>query len=131
MINIIEMQFTFFSQCNRALLAVLLLLALSTPGLADEDASWLVGRWQLSYDPDGAATDYLIFRANGDLISISPHGEFHGFYMLVPGAVRGVLTREDGRDLLLTFFYNPAHTELRIVTSATGKESIYTRVGPE
>lgn len=97
---------------------------------AEEDDAWLIGRWALSYDPDGATTDYLIFRANGDLISISEHGEYHGFYLVVPGAVKGVLTK-DGQDLLLTFFYNEARTELRIVTSDSGIESVYSKVGPE
>jgi hypothetical protein len=94
---------------------------------AEDDIAWLIGKWQLVYDPDGATTDYLIFKKNGDLVSISEHGTYYGFYMVVPGAVRGVLTN-NGKDLLLTFFYNDDRTELRIVTSATGIESVYAKV---
>lgn len=100
---------------------------LASSQAADEDVQWLIGKWQLVYDPDGASTDYLVFKENGDLISISEHGEFHGFYMVVPGAIRGVLSN-NGKDLLLTFFYNSDKTQLRIVTSASGIESIYEKV---
>lgn len=114
----------------RLLFIVLSLILLTLPLHAAEDASWLYGKWQLVYDPDGASTDYLVFKENGDLISISEHGTYYGFYQVVPGAVRGVLTN-NGKDLLLTFFYNEAKTELRIVTSASGVESVYKKVKQE
>lgn len=126
---IMQKRYKAWTQCYG--LALLLLLCQAMPGksFAAEDNSWLVGRWQLHYDPDGSDTDYLVFKANGDFFNIDPQGhEVHGFYMVVPGAVRAVLTTKEGKDLLLTFFYNKAKTELRIVTSDSGIESVYIKV---
>lgn len=92
-----------------------------------DDYDWLVGKWQLSYDPDGSNTDYLEFLANGDVISRGDYGEVQGFYIAAHGMVKAVLTVND-KDLILGFFHNEKHTELRIVTSDSGKESVYTKI---
>jgi len=94
--------------------------------MADE-YDWVVGKWQLTYDPDGGETDYLEFMENGDVISRGAQGEIAGFYIAAHGMVKAVLTIND-RDLILSFFHNKENTELRIVTSASGKESVYSKV---
>ncbi|MDH5184151.1 MAG: hypothetical protein OEX12_09705 [Gammaproteobacteria bacterium] len=92
-----------------------------------DDYHWVVGKWQLSYDPDGSKTDYLEFFANGDVVSSGDYGEVRGFYIAAHGMVKAVLT-VDKKDLILTFFHNDKHTQLRIVTSNSGKASVYTKM---
>ena len=86
--------------------------------------AWLLGKWQLHYDPDGAQTDYLVFKPNGDVISTGQNGSIEGIYQLNPDSVKAVFTHND-KDLIATFHFNKQRTELRIVTSHSGRESIY------
>ena len=88
---------------------------------------WLVGTWKLHYDPDGGKTDYIIFKANGDAISSGPLGEVEGFYTINPDSVKAVFSYKK-RDFIMTFHFNARHDELRIVTSDTGRESIYKKI---
>jgi len=94
------------------------------PQLVADEYDWVVGKWQLAYDPDGGETDYLEFMENGDVISRGPQGEVTGFYVAAHGMVKAVLTIND-KDLILSFFHNNDNTELRIVTSDSGIESVY------
>ena len=88
---------------------------------------WLIGTWQLHYDPDGGETDYIVFKANGDAISSGPLGELDGLYQLNPASVKAVFSYKE-RDFIMTFHFNARHDELRIVTSHTGRESIYKKI---
>ena len=88
---------------------------------------WLIGTWRLHYDPDGGTTDYIIFKANGDAISSGPLGEVEGFYTINPASVKAVFSYKE-KDFIMTFYFNAQHDELRIVTSDTGRDSIYTKI---
>ncbi|MGD8925819.1 MAG: hypothetical protein PVG20_03145 [Thioalkalispiraceae bacterium] len=95
--------------------------------VAYADDAWLIGKWQLSYDPDGSKTDYVEFKPDGDAISSGPQGEYEGFYIVSADSVKAVFTYKD-KDFIMTFHFNEARNELRIVTSHTGKESIYKKI---
>ncbi len=88
---------------------------------------WLIGTWKLHYDPDGSTKDYIIFKANGDAISSGPLGELEGFYTINPVSVKAVFSYKE-RDFIMTFHFNAQRDELRIVTSDTGRESIYKKI---
>jgi opacity protein-like surface antigen len=88
---------------------------------------WLVGKWKLHFDPDGAETDYMEFKADGDVISTGPNGRVEGLYQVNPGSVKAVFTYKE-KDFIMTFHFNEQRDELRIVTSHTGRESIYKKV---
>ena len=88
---------------------------------------WLFGKWELTYDPDKAEKDYIEFLPEGDVISTGPRGRVEGIYIVTPEMVKVVLTYRD-KDFIMTFFYNDARTELRIVTSHTGRESVYKKM---
>ena len=105
------------------LLAGLFWIATSLAG----DDTWLLGKWELTYDPDGAKKDYLEFLADGDAYSTGPLGKQGGFYVVSADSVKAVFTYKD-KDIIMTFHFNEARDELRIVTSHTGRESIYKRV---
>jgi hypothetical protein len=94
---------------------------------ADDD-QWVIGKWELSYDPDGAKTDWLIFKPNGDVISRGQDGtEYTGMYIVTPEGVKTVFTHE-GQDVIATFHADERRQALKIVTSRSGKESIYKKV---
>ena len=92
------------------------------------DDNWLIGKWELTYDPDNSKTDWLEFRANGDVYNTWQNGErIEGLYKLNPNSVKAVFTYK-GSDLITIFHFNKSKTELRIVTSKTGKESVYSKI---
>lgn len=107
----------------------MLLLSLCIPGLviSAEDESWLHGKWELSYDPDGAKKDYLEFQANGDAWSIGPNGKVPGIYIVDGDIVKAVFTWKD-KDFIMTFHSDRQNKLLKIVTSRSGKESIYKKM---
>lgn len=102
--------------------AMTLLATFVYPAFAEDE--WLIGKWELFYDPDGSKTDYIEFRADGDAISTGPQGEFEGLYIVSADSVKAVFTYK-GKDFIMTFHFNDKRDELRIVTSHTGRESIY------
>lgn len=111
----------------RLLLLGLLLLGLVPLARAADD-QWVIGRWALSYDPDGAKQDWLVFKPNGDVISIFPDGQrVLGMYIVTPRGVKAVFTYR-GKDVIMTFFTDAQHRRLRIVTSHTGRASVYSKV---
>lgn len=96
--------------------------------LAAAPEAWVYGRWELVQDPDGSRRDWLEFLPNGDVFNIWQDGtRVTGFYVVTSYDVKAVFTI-DGKDLLTTFFFNDAHDELRIVTSETGRESVYRKL---
>ncbi len=107
------------------LLAALALLC--SPLLQAADASWAVGRWELVHDPDGGKTDWLEFTADGDAYNLWADGtRVPGFYVVTEQGVKAVFTVK-GKDLIATFHADPAREELRIVTSTSGRPSVYRR----
>ncbi len=88
---------------------------------------WLVGKWVLTYDPDGDKKDFIEFMADGDAISTGELGRVEGLYLVNSESVKAVFTYKE-KDFIMTFFYNPKKDELRIVTSHTGRESIYKKI---
>lgn len=107
---------------------VLLASSFATAEISEklEDA-WLVGKWQLHFDPGGSETDYIEFKQDGDAISSGPNGEAEGLYIVSPDSVRAVFTYKE-KDFIMTFHFNQQRDELRIVTSHTGRESIYKKI---
>lgn len=94
-----------------------------------EDEAWVYGKWELIYDPDGAEKDWLEFLPNGDVYNIAPDGKkVQGFYQVTSKDVKAVFTEND-RDVLATFHFDAQRRLLKIVTSETGEESVYRKIG--
>lgn len=112
-------------------LVLIVILLLGTAAVhaapAADDESWLYGKWQLSYDPDGAKTDWLEFLPNGDAWSIGPLGRVAGFYIVDGDTVKAVFTWK-GKDFIMMFHADRHKQVLKIVTSRSGKASIYKKV---
>lgn len=108
------------------LLFLLSLFAISVlPGHASEE--WLHGKWELVYDPDGDKKDWLEFLPDGDVRSQGELGEVDGMYIVTPKGVKAVFTYKE-KDFIMNFHYDPDAQALKIVTSHTGRESIYKKV---
>ena len=114
---------------KKVLLTVILTVTcfITLPSFVYAEDDWLIGKWKLYFDPDGAETDYIEFKADGDAISTGPAGAIEGLYLVSPESVKAVFTYKD-KDFIMTFHYNDKKDELRIVTSHTGRESIYKKV---
>jgi len=110
-------------------LSGLLLLCLGAGQLAyaEDNESWVYGKWELSYDPDGAKKDYLEFLSNGDAWSIGPNGRIPGFYIVDGQNIKAVFTWKK-KDFIMNFHGDRQKQELKIVTSRSGKASIYKKI---
>lgn len=102
----------------------LLLLGISYIQAGEE---WLHGKWELVYDPDGAKKDWLEFYPGGDVRSNGKLGEVEGLYIVTPQGVKAVFTFKE-KDFIMNFFYDKQEASLKIVTSHTGRESIYKKI---
>lgn len=104
-----------------------LCLCVTAPSWSEEGESWVYGKWELSYDPDGAKTDWLEFKPNGDAWSVGPNGRVRGMYIVDGDEVKVVFTWKK-QDFIMTFYGDPGKKQLRIVTSHSGKPSIYKKL---
>ena len=108
--------------------ALLLLCGILAPphvALAGEPSDWPIGRWELGHDPEDRPGDALEFLPDGEAISIWPDGtRVSGIYVVTPQGIKAVFSL-DGRDIITTFHADADRQQLRIVTSTTGRESVY------
>ena len=88
---------------------------------------WLYGKWELVFDPDGAKKDWLEFYPDGDVRSSGQLGEVEGLYIVTPKGVKAVFTFKE-KDFIMNFHFDKKEQALKIVTSHTGRESIYKKV---
>ena len=108
-----------------ALICLSGLLVIAIPGHTGE--SWLHGKWELVYDPDGDKKDWLEFFPDGEARSHGELGNVEGIYIVTPEGVKAVFTYQE-KDFIMTFHYDKDAQALKIVTSHTGRESIYKKV---
>jgi len=101
-------------------LAILILAIFSSISVADSN-TWLLGNWQMAYDPDGDTKDILTFSPGGQFVTTeaSTGRKIQGNYIVKPGEVnvslvqqgkvfmKLKLTYESSKDKL---FYNPDNT---------------------
>ena len=104
----------------------LLLFSVATVS-ADQGEAWLHGKWELTYDPDGAAKDWLEFLPDGDAFSSGPLGRLEGIYIVDGDDVKAVFTFR-GKDFIMNFRANRQAGQLEIITSHTGRASIYSKI---
>ena len=109
------------------IVTIVLIMSFAVVTNAAEGEDWVYGKWELTYDPDGAKKDYLEFLPNGDAWSTGPNGKAEGMYIVDGDAVKAVFTWK-GKDFIMTFHRDAQTNALKIVTSHTGKESIYQKM---
>lgn len=113
----------------RFLLALLLLAAI---GLAHaQSAPWLLGRWELKYDPDGSPKDAIVFGTSSQVVSLAPDGrQTAGIYAWKDEEVKVSFALSDGKILPLSFVPSPDRRQLWLKSRRTGKTAIYEKVKP-
>lgn len=109
-----------------------LYLVFSLLGLAGHvaaaDNGWLVGKWELSHDPDGSEKDWLEFSADGKAFSISPKGsEVPGDYTLNGDSVSIVFSHK-GKAIFLRLNRSSDGKKLLAKSSRTGNVSEYRKL---
>ena len=111
---------------SKTLACTLLILFFNLGAMAADD-SWLLGKWELSYDPDDAPKDWLEFTAAGDVYSEGPMGRVEGIYVITTEGVKAVFTVKEN-DIIMNFRYDQQDRALKIITSRTGRASVYRKV---
>lgn len=81
---------------------------------ADTGTGWLLGTWQLAYDPDNNPTDYVVFQA-GDVVESreSPNGTgIAGKYKLAGDTLKVSFVVRRDREISLDFKVSKDKTRL-------------------
>jgi hypothetical protein len=105
------------------------LLLLSTfitalPTLA-VDHQWLLGKWELSYDPEGNEKDWVEFSEGAEVISITPDGRrIPGIYRVNDSEIN-ISFSYKGLTIPIRYTYTPAKNQLLLFSEKTGNTSIY------
>lgn len=110
-----------------AAVAVVCALWLPVPVLA-ADVTWLVGKWELSYDPDGNQKDWLEFAKNGKVFSISPTGRrVPGEYVVTDTEINTTFTL-NGNVIPITYKFTPDKRKLLLYSKRSGSTSEYRKI---
>jgi hypothetical protein len=97
------------------------------PGVAAE-GDWLVGKWELSHDPDGSPKDWLVFEGGGKVTSHSPQGRsVSGDYSINEGSI-SIVFDLGNRALPMRLTYTPDRRKLLVHSKRTGNTSEYQRL---
>ncbi len=76
-----------------------------------EEAAWLHGVWQLSYNPDNDDEDELVFKPDGQLVILTQHGQIQGEYAL-DGDLLRMLVKVNARPVITEFKLSPNKDKL-------------------
>ncbi|MFQ5487268.1 MAG: hypothetical protein ACE5ET_02335 [Gammaproteobacteria bacterium] len=100
------------------LLTMALLLLAACSGPAGDDNAWLLGRWEVAYNPAADDEDVLLFREDGSVLVQTVDGrEVHGRYQIRRGRLDLELALAT-RVLQVSFDISPDHS--RLVFAKTG-----------
>lgn len=112
------------SRSRRVLLAAMLLGAIAP--VRAETASWLIGRWELKFDPDGSPKDFLEFGEGGQVVNISPQGrQAAGVYVIKEDGVKASFALPNGKTLPFLFIPTTDKRQLQVRSSRTGNVAVY------
>ena len=111
--------------------ALLITLSLAATLSMAATPAWLLGRWELKFDPDGSEKDFLEFNTGGQVISISPTGrQMTGIYVLKEEGVKTSFVLPNGKMISAIMIPSDNKRELRMKNSPTGQFTIYAKAKP-
>ena len=114
--------------CIRSVFALTMLLALAAAVAAEADHAWLVGTWELAYDPAGGEKDWMEFTADGQAFSIAPnHKRVPGRYVVTDREVK-VTYKIKGKLIAHTLTFTPDKKKLLGSSAKSGHNSVYERI---
>ncbi len=95
---------------------------------ATDDHGWLVGKWELTLDPDGGKTDWLEFGRDGKAASITSDGRrIPGEYVVTAGKVQVVYSYQ-GKSIPITLSHTPDRKKLLLYSERTHNTSEYQKL---
>ena len=108
--------------------AIVMMACLLGPAAVAADQGWLVGKWEMSFDPDGNEKDWLQFSADGKVVSISASGNGPAGTYVVSGNEVQMTFQLKSRSVSMTLTISPDKKKLLNHSKRTGKTAEYTRV---
>jgi hypothetical protein len=106
--------------------AVALALLLMSAGVASAtDQAWLLGRWEMTRDPDGGAKDWLEFATDGRVISTKPDGQrLTGRYLASESEVQ-INFKVGTLSVIVTLAADADKQHLYAKSARTGNTAVY------
>ncbi len=96
---------------------------------AQQSPGWLLGRWELAFDPDGSTKDFLEFHKGGEVVNISSQGRHtQGMYGVQDEGVRASFVLPNGKTLPLLLVPTADRRQLKLRSSRTGNTAVYEKV---
>jgi len=90
--------------------------------------NWIVGKWELSHDPDGGKKDWLEFTRDGKAYGISAEGvRIPGIFQIKGEEIRVVL-RYNGNSLLMLLGYSRDRKKLLYYSQRSHHTAEYRKV---
>lgn len=112
--------------CRNILVLTMCLLSLTSFSATAQSDGWIIGTWQLSYDPDGDSKDTLTFKTGNQFTNIDSKGNtFNGTYEVNNGRVKVDLTKQGKTFMSFMLGYEKAKDALHFYSEKTKKTSIY------
>ncbi|MEO8670623.1 MAG: hypothetical protein ABI411_04855 [Tahibacter sp.] len=93
-----------------------------------DEPNWLVGKWELSLDPDGSAKDWVEFSAAGEAFSISPEGRRVAGRYSQTGPWISIVYIFNGKEIPIQMRASDDHLKLLAVSKRTGNTSEYRKL---
>ncbi len=110
---------------SKLLLTTLFALLMTTSAFAQSN-DWLMGTWQLSYDPDGDPTDKLVFKPGNAFTNITANGKsLNGKYEVNNGRVKVVLEKQGKPYMAFFLGFEKSRDSLHFYSESTKKTSVY------
>ncbi len=106
-------------------LSLALALVVATAPARAADETWLLGRWQLVYAPDGDPTDWLEFAPDGRMTSIAPNGRRSGGAYVTTGREVQLNFKVGTQSVIITLTHEPDRQRLYARSARTGNTAIY------
>lgn len=106
-----------------AVTLALLLTSVVTASAADQ--AWLLGRWEMTHDPDGGPRDSLEFTTDGHVTSTKPNGQqVIGRYTASEAAVQ-MNFKVGTLSVIVTLAADPDKKHLYAKSGRTGNTAVY------
>lgn len=108
---------------------LLLMLTVSSNVYADPNA-WLVGKWQMAYDPDGDTKDVLTFAEGGEFrtTEASTGKSIEGMYRVGSSEIDVRLVYQGQTFMTLRLEYNSQKDKLYYDPDSTGDPAYYVKL---
>jgi uncharacterized protein (TIGR03066 family) len=108
-------------------LALALALWGAVPSWAGQD-DWLLGKWEMAYDPDGSPTDWIEFKPEGRVVVTAEKGGPVAGEYVVHGADLQMTFHKNGRDIPIAMKYDAKKKRLLNFSQRTGHSAEYKKL---